>query len=490
MTRSQAWNLLSDDGNVQVQHEVKNESHERRDDLLRKLKLVDPSSWQEEIEMYPGIMGAIRKGLYEGDDTIFVVDTHSKGAIRVDISVAHSEDSRLPYCLRFFLELKLPKGNLATAENCGQILDYFNALHGYQPYRTEFVGILSNFKESLVFTANYSGDKVTVAQRWAETLADAVIFADRTSKKQYQTKIPVLNDRLGSQYNILTCSRLHFLLSVPNPTPSAQGKENTALTHAHNTRSKFKTNSLGDDPWTVPSRHTGRKDFVLKIAHREDTTVANEIAVLKKLREADCQHLPELVWSPLGDRELGILPLGSPINFREPQAISRIIVQHLMDGLKFLHDLGIVHRDLRPSNLIVEYSADNKVNVVIIDFENALLLKDVPKLGVDYLGGYISWPMRHLLSCETLYSPKVEDDLLASILLVLHLLFPAKFNAFHASRIQHTLSGLSNSTVETVNLIKLWEDIRYSPVWGPFLEAAEQKNYEKLKGMADVFCHI
>ena len=75
--------------------------------------------------MYPDIINAIDKGLYEGETDIFVVDTHSKGEFHADISVAHQKDDRLPYCLRYFIELKLRKSKLNTTENCGQILDYF-----------------------------------------------------------------------------------------------------------------------------------------------------------------------------------------------------------------------------------------------------------------------------------------------------------------------------------------------------------------------------
>ena len=484
VTRSQAWDMLSNDECVQSQDELKNQFHDKRDDLLKSMEAINPHLWPEETAMYPDIIKAIREGLYKGDKSTFVVDTHSKGTIRVNICVANSDNnSCLPYCIGYFLELKFPKGKLDTAENCGQVLDYFNAFHEYQPHRVEFVGILSNFKESLVLTANYASDKVTITQQWAETLADAIIFADKTSKSQYQVKIPELHNQLGSQYNIIQCSHLHFLLSVPKPP--AKSKENTPLTHTYGIRSKVNASSPGNDFWTDPSRHTRGKEFVLKTAYGGDKTVANEIAVLKRLRTIQCQHLPELVWSPSGDQEFGISPVGSPIDFKERQGVSRIIVCQLLDGLEFLHREGIVHRDIRPSNLIVEYMP-GKVNVVIIDFENALFLGDDPE-EVEYFGGFISWPRRLLHSPTKWYIPRVEDDLFASILLVLHMLFPVQFNTFRASKIEPHLGALSH---ETVRLIQLWEGIEKSPIWEPFVKAAEEKNYEKLKGMAEFFLFI
>jgi hypothetical protein len=107
-------------------------------------------------QMYADIIKAIDKGqrLYEGERGIFVVDTHMKDEFHADISVAHQKDDRLPYW-RYFIELKIPKNKLNTAENCGQILDYLNSVHGRQVYRSEFVVILSNFESSWVFIVTY-----------------------------------------------------------------------------------------------------------------------------------------------------------------------------------------------------------------------------------------------------------------------------------------------------------------------------------------------
>ena len=440
--------------------------------------------------MYADIIEAIKKGLYKDETGIFVVDTHSKGEFRADISVAHQEDDRLPYCLRYFIELKLPGKNLKTAENCGQILDYFNAVHEKQPYRSEFVAILSNFKNSWVFIAHYDHQNIlTISERMADDIADAVVFADRTSNSQYSTRIPELDPRFGSQYSILAVSRHHFLLSLSQPKLSpTESLKPVSHTHAHNTRGKVKSSSPEDDSWRNPSRHTvdPKRRFVLKVLHR-GTSVANEIAVLQKLRDAQCPHLPEIVWTPSGDREFGIVPVGVPIDFREPQTTSRVIVQCLIDGLKFLHELGIVHRDIRPSNLILDYTK-TMVNVVIIDYETAVVVNDVSQ-GVEYCGGFISWPKRLIENNILRYIPKPEDDLFASILLVLHMLFPLHFDAFRANCIG--LSGPQEKpSKETLELKRLWGDIEKSRIWEPFMKAAEARNYEMLKGMGDVFCHV
>ena len=101
--------------------------------------------------------------------------------------------------------------------------------------------------------------------------------------------------------------------------------------------------------------------FVMKIAHGGQS-LANEISVLKKLQSTNCPHFPEIVWCPQGDKELGILPFGTPIDFREPQTTSCLIVQQLISGLEYLHGLGIVHRDIRPSNLILDSTKATVMN--------------------------------------------------------------------------------------------------------------------------------
>jgi hypothetical protein len=484
VTRSQAWDTLVNNGAIQERQSIGEQVHKRKIQLIDRFNAVDSSSWNEETDMYGDIIKAIDKGLYDGETGIFVVDTHSKGEFHADISVAGQEDDRLPYCLRYFIELKLREKKMKTAENCGQILDYFNAVHERQPYRSEFVAILSNFDSSLVFIASYDHqNNVTISEQWADTMADAVIFADRISNSQCSTRLPEIDDRFGSQYSILAVSRHHYLLSLSQPKPSPE-----VYTHTPKTRSKVKSSFFEDDSWRNPSRHTfdTKRRFVLKIVHGQ-TSVANEIAILQKLREADCAHLPEIVWSPSGKRELGIVPVGVSIDFREPQTTSRIIVQCLISGLEFLHKLGIVHRDIRTSNLILDYRKAS-VNVVIIDYETAVVVNDVSQ-GVEYHGGFISWPKRLIESNTLQYIPKPEDDLFASILLVLHMLFPLRFDAFRASHIRVGGSQETPSS-ETLELKRLWDDIEKSRIWEPFVKAAKARDYKLLKGMADVFCHV
>jgi len=77
--------------------------------------------------MYPDIIEPIESTLYSSPPlAINVVDTSKLRGFPADVSIADYLDERVPYGMRYFIELKWPKGNLISAENCGQMLDYFD----------------------------------------------------------------------------------------------------------------------------------------------------------------------------------------------------------------------------------------------------------------------------------------------------------------------------------------------------------------------------
>ena len=156
------------------------------------------------------------------------------------------------------------------------------------------------------------------------------------------------------------------------------------------------------------------------------------------------------------------------------------------ESRRLYHGLGVIHRDIRLSNLILQ-RIGNDVNVTIIDYETAFD-RNNPNT-VDYSGGYICWP-RRLLEEEATerYNLECSDDLFASILVVLHLLFPRRFDEFNAPNIGAKVDDLNNK--ETSKVLRMWREIKTSKVWGVFYSAAEQKDYNRLLEMADIFCHV
>src|ERR1700734_2308071 len=88
--------------------------------------------------------------------------------------------------------------------------------------------------------------------------------------------------------------------------------------------------------------------------------------------------------------------------------------------------------------------------------------------------GDICWPKRLLESNMERYIPEPADDLFACILVVLHLLFPSRFNMFH----QGSISNRMPRTRETTKLLQLWNDIEKSKIWRPFVKAARTEKYD------------
>ena len=414
--------------------------------------------------MYPDILNAIRSSLYPSTSDLLIADTSSKGDFHADLSISEYEDERLLFCLRYFIELKRGHDNLVSPENCGQMVEYLLQVRAKQPSRREFVGILSNFHSAHVFVVSNSSNGLYVEVLPARTLVDAVLYADELSRSQYTAKIGRLNSIFPPNFSFLDVGNLHVVLSVEKPHNRAPVQ----------TRSMMTAEAAG---WCSPQRHSDSSRFVLKTSCG-DNKLSNEIQFLKKIRDESCIHLPELVWSPPGDMELGIVPLCKPIVFGKSSTISRNIVAGLLDGLKHLHRLDIVHRDIRPSNLVL----DKEGNVIIIDYETAI---QAGAKNVEYMGGFVCWPKRLLLSNAEHYNPEPVDDLHATILVVLHMVFPSQFD-----RTYTPYPGGKLRTQEIRQLLELWRAIEDSRIWNQFVKAADDLQYETLKGMADVFCHL
>jgi len=438
--------------------------------LREKFQGVEDAKWTCESDMYHPILSVLRDYLSWKGSSALAVPTHTRGSFHADLTTSLYEDpARVLYGLYYFIELKFGNGRLDSSENCGQVVDYFHQARKVQPYRTHFVAILSNFKEAWVFLIKYERDGFRIVKRPANSLADAIVYAEDRSSEQLTARVPELDSCIHDKstgYQFLGTSRHSFVLSLPTPSPSMT------------VQSRTKPNT-----WRPPSRFSGAKSFALKIKHSGNrrNDIIGEVKVLSQLRNADSKHIPELVWSPRSRPELGIVPVGRPIDFRQSADTSREIVEGVIEGLRYLHQQGIVHRDIRPSNLVL----DDSNNLVIIDFETALSISEKE---VEFFGGFTCWPKRVLESDVEIYVPCKSDDLRAAILVVLHLLFPSRFDSFYVSNIRP--GKRSERTNETRLLLMLWGDIEKSSIWSRFVLAADREDYEELRKMSEVFCHI
>jgi hypothetical protein len=116
------------------------------------------------------------------------------------------------------------------------------------------------------------------------------------------------------------------------------------------------------------------------------------------------------------------------------------------------------------------------INVMIIAY-------DLEFKKVIYKGGYVCWPQRLLETGTQLHVPEAADDLYASILVVLHMLFPCRFNIFDVYRI----GSNPDPTLETLEILQIWKDIEASKIWGLFYLAARDLDYDTLLEIGDCF---
>jgi hypothetical protein len=79
------------------------------------------------------------------------------------------------------------------------------------------VGILSNFESAWIFTARYEGATVTIFKQRAQSLTDAIIYADTQSRLQYTKRIPNLDTRLSPNFDVVAVGKHHFVLEVELP---------------------------------------------------------------------------------------------------------------------------------------------------------------------------------------------------------------------------------------------------------------------------------
>ena len=132
-------------------------------------------------------------------------------------------------------------------------------------------------------------------------------------------------------------------------------------------------------------------------------SMATEIATMKKIAHPNCVHMYEVIIDPRKDEIFLVLELvdggpsqqtltdGTPVKLTE-----RVIwsyMRHLLLGLEYLHSNGIVHRDIKPDNLLVTrrpfHSGTGMLKIA--DFGTSYLCEGVSRAPADQP----AWPTQH-----------------------------------------------------------------------------------------------
>jgi serine/threonine protein kinase len=148
----------------------------------------------------------------------------------------------------------------------------------------------------------------------------------------------------------------------------------------------------------------------------------------------------------------------------------------MKDGLRYLHGKGIIHRDIRLSNLILKHET-NDVKVVIIDDEQLSIWARMTLLAMELTTQVVISAGRSNHIC-----PKLQ-------MTFLHASWWSFIYCFQADLMTSTQGTFEWMAMKTLRR-QVWKDIESSKIWGQFYGAAGDKDYNNLLDISDVFCHV
>lgn len=441
--------------------------------LEKDVKKLVNTTFESEPDMYTPVTNLLtrllRRKRKETDPGVQVFDTHRKcilGAWKPDICICVDGTKTAPASgIYVAIELKHTDHSMID-EDRGQVLDYLVAMLKLDPNRAMVAGLLSdlNINHLIVLRARENGGTQLIQHKTASfaevlTFIKQVILVDlqyRPAESAFPAHLGYMERRLGHPRASVVAEFL-----MPDPVLS-------------NMKSQWPTEvkSLG-------------KSMAVKVLLKPtntlvDRTQRHEVEIYKLIQNFNppSTNIVRLVYSSPDNRILGTAPVGSRIDVRgiSDHQNLRTILTDVLDGLNWLHSIGVLHRDIRRDNIIVVSTpGSTKLHGKIIDFGTAIIREEdddtfLPQI---YHGGYICCPYEIIGDFKRPYTPAFAHDLLAWVMLVNFLVFPNGVPYLQSHRVAF-------ESVEAERLIAYWYSMRTSRTWGRFVGAAEAVQRDQL----------
>lgn len=368
-----------------------------------------------------------------------------------------------PHSIILIWEAKAVTDPISKA-SCGQLYTYIKLLSERQRNRQVFVGVLSNLTDSIVVVMTREGSRLRCRPYLPAKLGHVTSYLrDVVLKDDAQLPyVPAFSFDLGEIKARLGNPALRDIALFATP-------KNLHSTFAVNRWVNPKFIAKENKVIVVKRRVTGNDA-------RPERPVTQEITMLRLIDDLNGhQNIAQLVFSCNTTDEFGMLPYGVPVKPGSDMMPWPTILVNILDGLQWLHDRDIIHRDLRWDNIIW-----NTDHAVIIDFGEAIHLSAVPQQPQFYAGGFVCVPRALIGRFDAEYVPRAQDDCFAFVQLVLTLLWPERWSALCSANL-----AVRNS-YEAVRVEAFWRKLETTPLWMPYVDAAERRNYKALAGMVDL----
>lgn len=368
-------------------------------------------------------------------------------------------------------------GTLSRSDH-GQLYNYLRILGINQPYRREFLGVLSNLHDNIVIyyrsplgKRGFHGYQPTACRVYqTASLAYVVSYLREViiPDTSYHPAIPAFSMDLKMMKCRLGNPGINVVAAFPLPP---------------DLRSEY----FGRNRWVNPTAQNGdgRTCMVVKRSlpaclSRSERNVRGEIEILRYMADQKPHlNLPALLYHDLAYEEFGITPYGYPLSPGEHNINWRKVLSDVLDALKWLHDHGIIHRDVRWDNVVWD-----KDHAVLIDLGASIqITSDEYRAAaewVTYDGGYICCPQEVIGDFHQPYVPCAAHDCYAFVQLVSMLLWPAFWSGINTRQVANA------DTKEAAKLRAFWVGMQTSTYFGKYMTAAKDARYDILAQMAEL----